>query len=121
MDNGPELVAGRCGTVPTDRYGHHLHRLACVSTIFATPAPLWLAQGAHPKTIQMRLGHHSAAFILDVYGGIFESLDEDLADRFDENAPTDARAKGAEPSTEQEARVIPFPARAPRNTRSGKP
>ncbi|HXK39307.1 MAG TPA: site-specific integrase, partial [Candidatus Paceibacterota bacterium] len=48
-----------------------------------TSAALAIAAGAHPKTIQMRLGHHSAAFTLDVYGGLFESLDEDLAERLD--------------------------------------
>lgn len=49
-----------------------------------TSAALAIAAGAHPKTIQMRLGHHSAAFTLDVYGGLFESLDEELAEKLDE-------------------------------------
>lgn len=49
-----------------------------------TSAAFAIAEGAHPKTIQMRLGHHSAAFTLDVYGGLFEGLDSELADRLDE-------------------------------------
>jgi integrase len=72
-----------------------------------TSAALAIAHGAHPKTIQMRLGHHSAAFTLDVYGGLFESLDEDLAERFDESAPKDAEYEPLD-SLEQEAKVIPF-------------
>lgn len=49
-----------------------------------TSAALAIAEGAHPKTIQMRLGHHSAAFTLDTYGGLFQGLDEELADKLDE-------------------------------------
>jgi len=77
-----------------------------------TSAALAIAAGAHPKTIQMRLGHHSAAFTLDVYGGLFEGLDEDLADRFDENAPI-----AKPPANTQEGRVIPFGPRSVRKNR----
>lgn len=48
-----------------------------------TSAALAIAAGAHPKTIQTRLGHHSAAFTLDVYGALFEGLDGELANRLD--------------------------------------
>lgn len=80
-----------------------------------TSAALAIAQGAHPKTIQMRLGHHSAAFTLDVYGGLFESLDEDLADRFDAAVPTQPTS---EPPVESEGRVIPFPRPSARRRQS---
>lgn len=49
-----------------------------------TSAAFAIAEGAHPKTIQLRLGHHSAAFTLDVYGGLFEGLDSELAERLEE-------------------------------------
>lgn len=72
-----------------------------------TSAALAIAHGAHPKTIQMRLGHHSAAFTLDVYGGLFEGLDEDLADRFDESGGANAPQPQTEVPTHT-ADVIPF-------------
>lgn len=50
-----------------------------------TSAALAIAAGAHPKTIQTRLGHHSAAFTLDVYGGLFDGLDAELAQKLDEH------------------------------------
>lgn len=71
-----------------------------------TSAALAIAQGAHPKTIQMRLGHHSAAFTLDVYGGLFESLDEDLAERLNAQGPTQP---APESPPGPEGQVIPFP------------
>lgn len=49
-----------------------------------TSAAIAIDEGAHPKTIQMRLGHHSAAFTLDTYGGLFQGLDGELADRLDD-------------------------------------
>lgn len=54
-----------------------------------TAAALAIAAGAHPKAIQDRLGHHSAAFTLDRYGHLFDSLDGELAGRLGE-----ARAAG---------------------------
>lgn len=55
-----------------------------------TAAALAIASGAHPKAIQMRLGHHSAAFTLDTYGGLFEGMDRDLADKLEKYGPPSA-------------------------------
>jgi len=44
-----------------------------------TAAALAIAQGAHPKVIQSRLGHASITTTLDRYGHLFPNLDEALA------------------------------------------
>ncbi len=41
-----------------------------------THAALLIAEGAHPKVIQTRLGHTSITTTLDTYGHIFPGLDE---------------------------------------------
>ncbi len=43
-----------------------------------TCAALLIAQGAHPKVMQERLGHSSVTVTLDRYGHLFPSLDEAL-------------------------------------------
>lgn len=48
-----------------------------------THAALLIAQGEHPKTIQSRLGHASISTTLDVYGHLFEGLDESAAAKLD--------------------------------------
>jgi integrase len=48
-----------------------------------TAAALAIASGAHPKVIQERLGHSSIQVTLDVYGHLFPSLEEALAERLD--------------------------------------
>ena len=45
-----------------------------------TCAALLIAQGAHPLAIKERLGHSSITVTLDVYGALFPSIDESLAD-----------------------------------------
>ena len=45
-----------------------------------TCAALLIAQGAHPKAIQERLGHSSIEVTMDTYGHLYESADEALAD-----------------------------------------
>ena len=40
------------------------------------------AAGIPPKVIQERVGHHSAGFTLDNYGGTFPSQHREAADRF---------------------------------------
>ncbi|MDQ3662848.1 MAG: site-specific integrase [Actinomycetota bacterium] len=45
---------------------------------------LAIAQGAHPKEIQARLGHSSITTTLNVYAHLFPSLDEQLANRMDD-------------------------------------
>jgi integrase len=42
---------------------------------------LLIAQGAHPKAIQTRLGHSSIVVTMDTYGHLLEGLDADLAEK----------------------------------------
>jgi integrase len=44
-----------------------------------TAVALAIKTGAHPKAIQMRMGHSSIEVTLDRYGHLFEGMDEDLA------------------------------------------
>lgn len=44
---------------------------------------LAIADGAHPKAIQERMGHSSITVTLDRYGHLFPVLDEDIASAFD--------------------------------------
>lgn len=48
-----------------------------------TAVALAIAEGAHPKAIQARLGHASITMTLNTYGHLFPSLDVELADRLD--------------------------------------
>ncbi|MGH9156824.1 MAG: hypothetical protein ACRD1K_13535, partial [Acidimicrobiales bacterium] len=41
------------------------------------------AEGAHPKTIQARMGHASVQITLDRYGHLLPSLDDQIADGLD--------------------------------------
>ena len=45
---------------------------------------LLIAAGEHVKVIQSRLGHKNARITLDVYGHLFEGIDEAAADRLNE-------------------------------------
>ena len=47
-------------------------------------AALLIAAGQHPKVIQERLGHASITTTLDVYGHLFEGIDQAAADAIDE-------------------------------------
>lgn len=49
-----------------------------------TCASLLIELGAHPKVIQEWLGHKSITVTIDVYGHLFPSLSEALAERLDE-------------------------------------
>ena len=49
-----------------------------------TAVALAIAQGAHPKAIQERMGHSSVMVTLDRYGHLFEGLDERIADGLDD-------------------------------------
>ena len=46
-------------------------------------ATLLIAEGVHPKVIQHRLGHTSVTVTLDVYGHLFEGIDQAAADTLD--------------------------------------
>lgn len=48
-----------------------------------TAVALAIAQGAHPKAIQARMGHTSIKTTLDRYGHLFPELDERIADGLD--------------------------------------
>ena len=48
-----------------------------------TAAALAIAEGAHPKAIQSRLGHSNITTTLNVYGHLFPGLDDELAARLD--------------------------------------
>jgi integrase len=74
------------------------HDLRHTSVAFA------IEQGAHPKAIQLRLGHESITTTLDTYGHLFEGIDADLAARMETayaNAP-EARVVGL-PSPSEES------------------
>ena len=49
-----------------------------------TSVALAIAQGAHPKAIQARMGHSSISVTLDRYGHLFPELDEAIATGFGE-------------------------------------
>jgi integrase len=48
-----------------------------------TAVALAIAQGAHPKTIQERMGHASITVTLDRYGHLFPALGREVADDLD--------------------------------------
>jgi hypothetical protein len=50
----------------------------------AGPRPLAIAEGAHPKAIQTRMGHSSINVTLDRYGHLFPELDQAIATSFGE-------------------------------------
>ncbi|MFQ5967852.1 MAG: site-specific integrase [Acidimicrobiia bacterium] len=47
-------------------------------------AAMLIANGQHPKVIQERLGHTSIKTTLDVYGHLYDGLDEAAADALDD-------------------------------------
>jgi integrase len=49
-----------------------------------TSVALAIAEGAHPKAIQARMGHSSINVTLDRYGHLFPELDESIASAFDQ-------------------------------------
>ena len=49
-----------------------------------TAATLLIKQGVHPKVMQERLGHSSAATTLDLYGHLLPGLGREAAARLDD-------------------------------------
>ncbi len=49
-----------------------------------TSVALAIAEGAHPKAIQTRMGHSTINVTLDRYGHLFPELDEAIATSFGE-------------------------------------
>jgi integrase len=66
--------AGDAANVPSDLRLHDLRH---------TCASLLISQGAHPKMIQSHLGHSTIAVTFDVYGHIFDTDRDALADGLD--------------------------------------
>ncbi|MBW3537381.1 MAG: tyrosine-type recombinase/integrase [Actinobacteria bacterium] len=62
-----------------------------------TSVALAIAEGAHPKAIQARMGHSSINVTLDRYGHLLPELDEGIAIRFGERL-ADARRSQRERS-----------------------
>lgn len=60
-----------------------------------TCAALLIAQGAHPKEIQERLGHSTITLTFDRYGHLLPSLDERLRDGLDKMIRTAQKRTGA--------------------------
>jgi integrase len=46
-------------------------------------ASILIAQGEHPKVISSRLGHSKIGVTMDIYGHLFDGLDEGAADVLD--------------------------------------
>ena len=61
-----------------------------------TSVALAIAEGAHPKTIQSRMGHATISITLDRYGHLFPELDEAVAASFGERFAEARLARGAE-------------------------
>jgi integrase len=72
-----------------------------------TAVALAIAQGAHPKAIQVRMGHASVGVTLDRYGHLFPELDHQVAEGLDRTFRTTLRLLrgGAEGSAQDTART----------------
>jgi len=56
---------------------------ATIHDLRHTYATLALQNGDDPKTVQEHLGHHAAAFTLDVYGHVSEKMKQESASRME--------------------------------------
>ena len=63
-----------------------------------TAVALAIAEGAHPKAIQARMGHSSIQVTLDRYGHLFPALDQQIATGLD-GTYRRAAAERRDPST----------------------
>jgi integrase len=68
-------------------------------------ASILIQLGAHPKVIQEWLGHQSIMVTMDVYGHLFPSLNEALAERVEE-----VFLAAQTPAPEPGRKVVPLPA-----------
>jgi integrase len=71
-----------------------------------TAAAVAIAEGAHPKAIQERLGHSSIRVTLDVYGHLFPGLGAELADRLDAVRERAVESRAARVRHESGAAVV---------------
>jgi len=69
-----------------------------------TCAALLMAQGAHPKEIQERLGHSTIRMTFDRYGHLFPNLDERLRDGL-EAGFREAMKERRDPTTKSDGRA----------------
>jgi integrase len=76
-----------------------------------THVALLISQGESPKYIADRLGHESTRTVFDVYGHLYEGVDEAATDRL-EQARNASRADQAR--TKRGPEVIELPARTPK-------
>ena len=83
--NFPRRIWGPVVT-ETGLEGLHFHDLR------HSHVALLIAAGEHVKVIQSRLGHANARMTLDVYGHLFDGLDEAAAERLNE-AVSDAAVR----------------------------
>jgi len=60
-----------------------------------TAVALAVAQGAHPKAIQRRMGHSTINMTLDRYGHLFPELDQKVASDIGATLQEASRARGA--------------------------
>jgi integrase len=65
-----------------------------------TAVALAIAAGAHPKAIQMRMGHGSIGVTLDRYGHLFPEIDDLVADGLDELRAKSVPPPGDDPDHE---------------------
>ncbi|HYH48208.1 MAG TPA: tyrosine-type recombinase/integrase [Acidimicrobiia bacterium] len=74
-----------------------------------TAVALAIAQGAHPKAIQARLGHSSVQVTLDRYGHLFPGLDAAIADGLEGTSRRPCGSSPEEPKTARETRPVTHP------------
>jgi integrase len=74
-----------------------------------TAVALAIAQGAHPKAIQARMGHSSVQMTLDRYGHLFPELDERVAQGLDETyrSALESRTEATAPADLTRRRQVP--------------
>ena len=70
-------------------------------------ATVAVAAGAHPRTLQARLGHADSRVTLDVYASVLPGLDEELASKLEEVRERARRAAVGR------GRVVPLRSDAP--------
>jgi integrase len=93
MIRRPWKAALRAVGLPQETHFHDLRH---------TSVALAIQQGAHPKEIQMRVGHANISTTMDTYGHLFEGTDDALAERMQ-------AAYGGQ----EEGTVVKFPATTP--------
>jgi hypothetical protein len=78
-----------------------------------TAAALMIATGAHPEHIRRHLGHSSITVTMDLYGHLFPSEADAIADQLDQMlrvSQTDKRRTRATVSSSREGRKDPLQA-----------